>query len=205
MYKSNTLFDISKLVLRPLPIQREYELDYYDFLSGLPPKMDLAFKMTRDELKLKPPLSVNKNWFANTMNGNLIYLIGTAHPEFLKYTGRGSYCLFFNFKYEGYVKKLTGKKLFPSYNHTDTSLAITNQRAFPKQEPLPVIYIGYTSNRTHEMITGYYAVCIKGKERLWKTDLTAIEKPVIIGVDQSADKETVQLVTVKEKAKRNAQ
>lgn len=205
MYKSNTLFDISKLVLRPLPIQREFEVDYYDFLSGLPKQMDLAFKMTRDELKLKPPLSVNRNWFANTMNGNLIFLIGTKYPEFLKYTGRGSYCLFLNFKYEGYVKKLTGKKLFPSYNHSNTSRAITNHQALPEQEPLPVIYIGYTSNNTNEMITGYYAVCIKGKERVWKTDLTAIEKPVVKGIEQEAEKLPMPLVTVKEKAKRKAQ
>lgn len=160
--------------------------------------------MTRDELKQKPPLSVNKNWFANTMNGNLIFLIGTEYPEFLKYTGRGSYCLFLNFKYEGYVKKLSGKRLFPSYNHSNTSRAITNQQALPKQEPLPVIYIGYTCNKTNDTITGYYAVCIKGKERVWKTDLTAIEKPVVKDVEQAVAITKPLLVTVKETAKRKS-
>lgn len=205
MYKSTTLFDTSKLVLRPLPIQREFEIDYYEFLTSLPSRIDAAFQMTRDELKRKPPLSVNKNWFANTMNGNLIYLIGTAYPEFLKYTGRGSYCLFLNYRYEGYLKKLSGRKLFPSYNHSKTSRAITNQQALPEQEPLPIIYIGYTSNKTNDFITGYYAVCIKGKERIWKTDLTAIEKPAVKNAEQEVAQTAKPLITVKPKERRKAQ
>lgn len=165
----------------------------------------MAFEMTQMEMKQKHPLSINRIWFANTMNGNLIYQLGTSYPEFLKYTGRGSYCLMLNYRYEGYVKKLSGKNLFPSYNHSKTSRALTNQEALPDQEPIPVIYIGYTINKTNDQITGYYAVCIKGKERIWRTDLTSIEPPSVMPIEQTPSQPVTPLVTVKVKEKRKAE
>lgn len=198
-YKFTTLFDTNQLIQRPIPEQRAFELEYYHFLVSLPKIMDEAFDITRNEMLRKHPLSINRSWFANTMNGNLIYLLGTSYPDYLKNTGRGSYCLLMNYRYEGYVKKLTGKKLFPSYNHSKTSRALTNQEALPEQEPIPVIYIGYTINKTNDNITGYYAVCIKGKERLWRTDLTAIEPPAAMPVLQTPVHPVTPLVTVKVK------
>lgn len=205
MNKSNYLFDMNQLVQRPIPEQRAFELDYYDFLISMPGKIDMAFEMTQAEMKAKHPLSINRIWFANTMNGNLIYLLGTSYPEFLKYTGRGSYCLLLNYMYEGYVKKLSGKKLFPSYNHSKTSRALTNQEALPEQEPIPVVYLGYTSNKTNDVITGYYAVCIKGKERIWRSDLTAIEPPQSMPVEQTPVLPIKPLVTIKVKERKKAE
>jgi hypothetical protein len=60
---------MNKLVQRPIPQQRSFELEHYDFLTSLPKKMDLAFEMTTQEMKQKHPLSINRIWFANTMNG----------------------------------------------------------------------------------------------------------------------------------------
>ena len=204
-HKGNYLFEMNKLVQRPIPEQRSFELDYYDFLTSLPSKIDLAFEMTRAEMQQKHPLSINRIWFANTMNGNLIYLLGTSNPEYLKNTGRGSFCLLMNYKYEGYVKKLSGKKLFPSYNHSNSSKALTNQEALPEQEPIPVIYIGYTINKTNDFITGYYAVCIKGKERIWRTDLTSIEGRGALPLEITTAPPFTPIVTVKVKEKKKAQ
>jgi len=202
--KSNTLFDIDKLVQRPIPEQRAFELDYYDFLTILPGKIDLAFEMTRREMQNKPPLSINRVWFANTMNGNVIYQIGTSFPEYLRNTGRGSYYLRFNHMYEGYLKKLSGKKLFPSYNHSRTSRALTEQKAYSEQEAIPVVYIGYSLNETNELITGYYAVCIKGKERIWRTDLKSIEPPMSMPFEAQPDLPKAPLVTPKARAQKKA-
>ncbi len=188
---------MSKLVLRPLPDQRKFEEEYFDFLVSLPEKIDRAFKKTSQELRPKHPLSVGRSWFANTMNGNLICEIGTSYPEFLKYTGRGSYCLMFNSKYEGYVKKLSRNNFRPSYNHSISSRALTEQKAFSDNDALPVVYIGYTINKTNDLITGYYAVCIKGNKRIWKTDLTCIEVPGIKTVDMEQTKSNPNIVEVK--------
>ena len=204
MGKVNYLFDINKLVQRPIPEQRAFELEYYDFLTILPEKINQAFDMTRAEMKLKHPLSINRIWFANTMNGNLLSLVGMAYPEYLKATGRGSYCLLLNCKYEGYLKKLTGKRLFPSYNHSKTSKALCDQKAKPGQEALPVIYIGYTINKTKDEITGYYAVCIKGKERIWHTDLTCIEPPYVLPITAAGSPPVSPKVEVKVKKNKKA-
>ncbi len=69
MNKVNYLFDINKLVLRPIPDQRAFEMEYYEFLTRLPDLINQAFQLTRSEMKRKRPLSINRNWFANTNIG----------------------------------------------------------------------------------------------------------------------------------------
>lgn len=204
MNKSNYLFDINKLVQRPIPDQRAFEMEYYVFLTGLPDMIDQALKITRAAMKRKLPLSINRNWFANEMNGNLLALVGQDYPNYLQKTKRGSFCLLMNFRYEGYLKKLIGRKLFPAYNHSNSSKALTHQRGIEKEEPLPVVYIGYSINKTNDRITGYHAVCIKGKERIWRTDLTAIEPPEVKGIEKNTTQPVAPTVTVKVKDQRKA-
>lgn len=204
MNKVNLLFDINKLVLRPIPDQRAFEMEYFEFLTRLPDLIDQALQLTHSEMKRKRPLSINRNWFANTMNGNLLALVGQEYPNYLQKTKRGSFCLLMNFRYEGYLKKLIGKKLFPSYNHSKSSKALTNQRGLPKEEPLPVIYIGWSINKTNDRITGYHAVCIKGDERIWRTDLKAIEPPEVKGIEKDTTQPVAPTVTVKVKDQKKA-
>jgi hypothetical protein len=175
MYKSNTLFDTSKLVQRPIATQRNFEIEYFDFLKALPNMIDMAFEKTKDEQKGKMPLSILKQWFPTTMNGNLLSEVGKQYPLYIKRTDGGDYCLLIDYKYECYLKKLIPGSLLPSYNHSKTSRARCEQKAPPNQDPIPLIFIGYTSNKTNDKITGYYASCIMGKERIWVSDLTAIE------------------------------
>lgn len=176
MSKVNYLFDMAKLVQRPIPEQREFEITHFDFLTAIPVLTTQAFELTTAERKSKTPLSVNRMWFANTMNGNLLALVAAEFPEYVRSTGRGSHCLLLDNKYECYLKKLTNS-LFPSYNHSKTSRALCNQEAMNEKDALPIIYIGYRTNKSKDDLKGFYAVCIKGKERLWKSDLTAIEPP----------------------------
>lgn len=204
MNKVNLLFDISKLTMRPIPQQRDFEIEYYDFLKSLPEMINQAFEQTRAELKRKHPLSVNRNWFANTLNGNLIKIVADKYPNYIQKTKRGSFRLMMNLKYEGYIKKLTGRKLMPSYNHSKSSIALTHQRGIPKEDPLPVIFIGYTINKTNDRITGYHAVCIKGDERLWRTDLTYIEPPATMNITTDDIKQIHPVVSVKVKEHKKA-
>ncbi len=182
-YRQTSLFDESNLIQRPLPEQREFEIDYYDVLKSIPEIFSKGFLISNEVKKKKNPLSMNRNWFANEMSGNVIDLVSQSFPLFIKYTGRGSYCLFLNYKYECYIKKLTNKKLFPMYNHSLTSKRLTDQKALKIEEPIPIIYIGWTINNSNDNITGYYAVCIKGNERIWCSDLTCINPPNILDVD----------------------
>lgn len=173
--KGTYLFDINKLLPRPLPVQEKFERDYYDFLSVIPDIIDQAFEMTVKARRMKDPRAVNRNWFANEMSGNLAFLIMRKFPAYVKMV-RGTYCLNLNFEYECYVKRLTSA-LQPSYRHSDTSWANFNQRAMSIKEQLPIIYIGYKASKTNDKILGSYAVCLQGKNRLWVSDLNALTPP----------------------------
>ena len=204
-YKANYLFDTAKLIQRPIPEQRGFEIEYYELLNSLPEKINEAFELTNKAKRKKRPLSINRNWFPNEMSGNVLDLVAQSFPHLVQATGRGSYCLMLNFKYECYIKKLTNKKLSPVYNHSKTSRRLTNQQAKEKIEaPIPVIYMGWTINKTNEKITGYYAVCRKGEDRIWYSDLTSIELPQIKNIEVEQTKSTPSKVVVKLKDKRKA-
>jgi hypothetical protein len=199
-----TLFNMMKLVQRPIPDQRNFEIEYFDLLKALPGIIMQAFNLTNKAKRKKRPMSMNRNWFANELSGNVLDLVAQSFPHYVQRTGRGSHCLVLKYKYECYLKKLD-KKLSPLYNHSKTSKRLTNQEALPTQEPIPVIFMGWTINKTNDAILGYYAVCRKGDERIWSTDLTAIARPKnleIAGSQHTAVPETKPLVTIKPKEKR---
>lgn len=175
MIKSNLLFDINKLLPRPIPEQAKFEEDYYRFLSAFPDIVDEAFNLTTVARKRKDVRAINRNWFANEMSGNIGFLIMREFPHYVKNV-RGTYCLNLNFEYECYVKRLT-QSLQPSYKHSDTSWANYNQRAMSPNDQVPIIYIGYKATKTNDDILGCYAVCIQGMKRLWVSDLNAIAPP----------------------------
>jgi hypothetical protein len=197
------LFDTSKLVQRPIPEQQEFEKEYFELLKALPKIIDSAFELTIEAKKNKRPLSMNRNWFANELNGNVLDMISQSFPDFIKSTGRGSYFLYLNYKYECYIKRLTNKRLLPSYNHSKTSKRITNLQALPTEPALPIIYLGWTINKSNERITGYHAVCNKGAERIWATDLLQINanRLKIAAIDEKPIQVSSVKVTVKAKGK----
>lgn len=203
-YKKNgVLFDTSSLIQRPIPEQEEFENEYFDLLRALPKIIDAAFELTNAAKKNKRPLSMNRNWFANELNGNVLDLISQSFPHFVKSTGRGSYFLYLNYRYECYIKRLTNKRLMPSYNHSKISKRLTNLQALPSEPALPVIYLGWTINKTKEIITGYHAVCNKGADRIWATDLLQINTERLKAVisSENTNQESNVKVTVKAKRK----
>lgn len=202
MSKQQKLFDTKDLIQRPVPDQKKFEEVFHELLNSLPAKMDSSLELTIAARSIKKPISINRLWFANEMNGNILAAIAETHPHFIKETGRGNHCLYMQYKYECYIKKLN-YKLFPQYNHTDTSEELCNQMAKQNEEPLPIIFFGYTANKTKDKITGYYAVCIKGEERLWVSDLTCIPIPQIMNQTNESEIDD-QEPLVKPKKKRDA-
>ncbi len=175
--KVQFLFDMSNLLHRPTPEQKEFEEVNYAFLQSVPELVLNAFETTRNEMKGKVPLSMNFLWFANTMNGNMIAEIAREYPEYIKPTGRKNYTLMLPPNYECPVKKLNKGSLRPAYNHTITTAAMIQQLAKKNQEPLPLIFIGYVLSKANDKVMGTYAVCFKGKERMWVSDLSSLQPP----------------------------
>lgn len=174
-YRPNYLFDVDSLLQRPLPDQQEFQDEYKDILAAMPGIFQTALEKTLAAQKKKHPASINKNWFANEMSGNIEQMVKEKFPQYVKNV-RGTYCLFLDSKYECYVKKLRSDSYRPSYKHSNTSWANVNQKAEQEDDQIPVIFIGYTVNKSNDLITGSYATCINGKKKLWRTDLNAISR-----------------------------
>ncbi len=198
--KSTLLFDKNKHLKRPLPEQTRFENEYQNLLTRMPILMDMAFRSMDEERKKKSKMAINRNWAANTMNGNIIDLISKEFPHYVKDTGRGSYYLDLDNKYECYVKKLD-KQLLPQYNHTDKSKELVSQIACINEEPIPVIYIGYTATKGLTVIKDYYAVCVKNGKVIWESDLTSIQPKTYERNTYENDIEPVVEVVVKQKKK----
>lgn len=175
--KVQFLFDMDKLLKRPTAEQRKVEVENYGFLQRFPHFVRKAFDDTENAAKNKSAISKTFLWFPLTLYGNVLENVATEYPEYLRETGRKSYTIKLRPNYECYIKKLTSGSLLPSYNHSQTSFAMCEGLALPEQEPLPVIFLGYTLTEDNSEITGCYAVCIKGKEKIWVSDLNAIEPP----------------------------
>jgi hypothetical protein len=176
MTKVNYLFDMSKLLQRPIPEQSKFEEENYELLKAFENATYTGFEKTLEDADGKPPLSMNFLWFPNAMNGNVVAEMGKRFPEQLRPTGRKNHKLMLKPNYECYIKKLD-KALKPSYHHSMTSAAMCEQKALSRQDALPIIFIGYTMTDTNDKVTGCYAVCWKGKERVWVSDLTALQPP----------------------------
>lgn len=184
LYKGTPLFDISALEKRKLADQAEFEQVSSPFLQKFREIVDEAMDTMSDTRDNKPPLAVNQNWAANEMNGLIIDALVKEFPQYARETGRGRGVKFvINGKYEIYIKKLGETTLKPSYNHTYSSKAICEQAVLSNQEPIPVIFVGYTATKSLEQLTGYYAVCTKPENGIdWITDITTL-----FGSDQSTD------------------
>lgn len=176
LYKGTPLFDISALEKRKLADQAEFEKITLPFLLKFREIVDNAMDAMCETRDNKPPLSVNQNWAPNEMNGLIIDALVKEFPQYARETGRGRGIKFvIDGKYEIYIKKLNEKTLKPSYNHTYTSKAMCEQAVLPNQEPIPVIFIGYTATKSVEQLTGYYAVCTKAENGInWITDITTL-------------------------------
>jgi len=198
------LFPVYEMVQRPTPEKTDFEKEYYDFLTSMPVIFDNAFEKTKAARKTKSKMSMLRPWFATEMNGNVLDLVAQSFPLLVKATGRGSFCIYLNYKYECYLKKLMPKNLFPSYNHTNTTKRHTDQMALKKEQPIPIIYLGWTLDKGNDKITGYYAVCRKGSERLWHSDLTCIKlQDIDVRVEENNVVPEVKVIIKKREKKKN--
>jgi hypothetical protein len=173
------LFDMHKLLRRPTPDQGRFEEANFEFLKEFVECSYDGFEQTKIEAREKPPLSMNFSWFAHNMNGNVLAAVARDYPEAIKYTGRHNYSINLPPNYECYIKKLKEGSLLPSYNHSVTSSAMCDMLATPTQKLTSVIFIGYTLDKNNSAVTGCYAVCIKGNEKIWVSDLTCLRRPQI--------------------------
>lgn len=171
-YKGSELFDKNNYLQRKLPDQEQFEVEMGQELVDFKLIQETAFNDLLNERKQKNPNAINRNWNANTMNGNVKQHLIAQFPEHIQQDGSGRFLFKKDEKYVLFFKKLN-PNLMPSNIPTKNSERILNQLAFPFEEPIPIVFIGYTVN-DWDSITGHYAVCIHNGVRKWVTDLTTL-------------------------------
>ena len=200
MDKSKKLFDESKFVRKKIPEQIEFETSMKDFLPEFGEIFKEAFHMTQKERALKKPNFRDRNWEAVTMSGNIKGLLTERFPEYILQDGY-RYYFYMKDRYIIYFKKLDNK-LLPSNIMTENTHKINCQYALPEEDPIPVIFIGYTVNTTFDELTGYYAVCMKDEEKKWVSDLSFQHSKSSFGSYINEDsEENVSMVRLKDNKK----
>lgn len=171
-YKGSELFNKNNYLQRKLPDQEQFEMEMELELLDFKVIQETAFGDLLNERKRKNPNAINRNWNANTMNGNVKQHLIYQFPEQIQQDGTGRFYFKKDDKYILFFKKLN-PNLMPSNIPTKNSERILNQLAFPFEEPIPIIFIGYTVD-DWDSLTGHYAVCIHNGIRKWVTDLTTL-------------------------------
>jgi len=172
MVKENELFANSQMQKRKTPEQEDFEYENLDVLGYAVKAINQALEMMHKERELYPFSYRGKNWAATTMNGFVQGIMLDKYPDRMK-SFWGSY------SYVGVKSLLKFKKLndkfIPENIKTEKVDRERNQQALLFETNIPIIYIGYTVDKTMDEITGCYAVCLDDWDRLiWVSDLTDI-------------------------------
>jgi hypothetical protein len=104
------------------------------------------------------------------MNGNIKGLLFDQFPNEMKESKSSRF--YFNMEKKIFIlfKKLD-EKLMPNNINTRNSRKILAQYAMDFEEDLPIVFVGYTVNKTWDKITRVVAVYIKDGKKVWISDL----------------------------------
>jgi hypothetical protein len=171
MNKSNELFETSNLISRPLPEQLEFEETLSVELPIFKSILEQSFELTRKEKSVKRPNFLDRNWSAVTMSGNIKGLLFDTYPGNMKLDSNNRFYFNKEGKYIIYFKKLN-EKLMPSNIPTRYSYKLYGQLALQFEEPIPIVFVGYTLNESNDELSGSFAVCLKNNVRKWASDLS---------------------------------
>jgi hypothetical protein len=195
--KSINLFRDDKVYKRKSANQDEFEKNLKAFLPDFSRILDKGFQMTLSERSRKPPHYRNRNFTATVMSGNIQGLLVDNFPENAKVCEDTR----LRFRYGGYVvlfKKLDDN-LRPLHVETNNTKRLMSQQCLPFEEPNPVVWCGYTTDKTNSVLTGKYVVCIDNDCLEWVLDLSDYdESQKIIDIKNPLpDDDNGTLVTVK--------
>jgi hypothetical protein len=129
-----------------------------------------AHQMTMGDLTpkgLKYQMRMTKS---TLMNGNIKGLLFDQFPNEMKESKSSRFYLH---RQKGFIllfKKLDDK-LMPNNINTKNSRKILAQYAIDFEEDLPIVFVGYTVNKTWDRITQVVAVYIKDGKKVWVSDL----------------------------------
>ncbi|MFT3932792.1 MAG: hypothetical protein QM726_04175 [Chitinophagaceae bacterium] len=173
MTKVKLLFDFSKYEELKEVDQQKFEEENKQLFPEIVKAVTHSFKMLHTVvLKRIAPVDQDKNLCAVVMSGYLCGYFKKYFPQLCSRATSQRFKLWVN-NTSVYIKKLDEKTKRPSNIPTDESMKIFNQLTDNADEKAYNIFFGYTTTDSYSMITGIYAVCFKGEDLLWFTDLNS--------------------------------
>lgn len=132
--------------------------------------LEKALEMTLADLQGKHPSFQNRNSKANRMNENIRGLLFEHFPDEMHEDRHRRYFFKKDSKYIILFKKFN-KKLKPMNIETKNSKDILKQCSLEFPDKVPLIFVGYTMNRSCDSIEELCAVYISNGQTIWITDL----------------------------------
>lgn len=193
------LFDESQMIRRKEADQAKFEEDLYPELPKLSRLIHESFEMYKIEGTNRSPNYRNRNWDSNTINSNIQGKMISEYGDRIKfdngrmYLNLGEYIIFF--------KKLE-KNFRPQNIKTKNSEKLFNQLALPMEEPTPIVWIGYQTDKDYSEITGIYAISLTGDDINWISDLTMERTLVNVEFKTNTDSDVsrVRIKKIKKKS-----
>lgn len=174
VHKGKTLFADSQIKRRTTADQDEFILNHKELLIEVVSVFNKSMDMMLAEKSHHPPKYRDKTWAATTLNGFVVGLMRDKYPREMKKEG-GNFC-FLGKRAILKFKKLDNHYL-PGNVRTDKANLERTQMALFDEPGWPIIYLGYTVNKSFTEITGCYAVCLDDWERIrWICDLDEIAR-----------------------------
>lgn len=170
IFKSNYLFEENQIYRRKTVDQVDFEATMGSFLPDFLEIFEKAFEMTIEERSKKSRNYLDRNYSAVVNYGNIKGLLFDKYPEYVGFDSKGR-LRFQHPKLVVYFKKLNDE-LLPSNVETMHSNRLHNQLCLDYEEPWPVVWAGYTVDKTWCLMTGMFIVCIDGKQKKWFIDLS---------------------------------
>lgn len=166
------LFDPSKYVKVQVPEQKAFEEANAELMFAME---DLVIeghkKLHTTILPLFKYEEMDKNLPAVAMISFIRQGFIRKYPQYCRKASRKRFRLITQNNEFIYLKKLDKKKR-PSNIETHNNNLIIHQVTESKVDSLPNVFFGYTCSENYSVIKGVFAVCIRGKETLWVTNIT---------------------------------
>lgn len=174
MANLNTLFDFSKFDKRKTASQQEFEEQNKQLLIDYKNEVPESFKKLHQRvLAAIEPIDQDKNLCAVVMSGYLTGFFKRKYPHYCGKATKQRFKLCIS-NTNVYIKKLDEKSKLPSNIPTDESLKIHFQLTDSTDKECN-IFLGYTVSEDWSILTGTYALCIEGEEKIWISDLSGLD------------------------------
>lgn len=174
------LFDPAKYARLTVPEQEKFQKENENLMFAMEDAVYDALKSYQKEiLPLFRRGGMDNNMPAVSMISFIKQAFITRFPQYCREATKARFRLITDSGEHIYLKKLNRKKR-PQNIPTENNNRILYQVTDHSKTNRPNVFFGYTCTNNYSSITGVYAICIKGEEIVWVTDISSLRQSAIV-------------------------